>query len=340
MISNFYNIFVVGTPASEIFGILLAFFQSAESVEKEGLFLLKMFDTTKRETSAKLAQSITRAGSNQTFYTAQFMVDKSLLSDFFRAYAYFRWADDFIDITSQSKDERISFIKRQRKLIDDLYNNKHPSNLIPEEKMLADLIHHDNGENSGLRSFISNMFAIIEFDAYRKGRAINRQELTWYQNSLSKSVTDGLQYFIGNNSPYPAGENRYLAATAAHIAHLLRDMIHDIENGFINIPQEYLDKHGIGPGDVDSPPFQAWVRNRVELAREYFREGKRYLDSLDVLRCKIMGYWYCARFEGILDIIERDGYILRAVYKPQYVWLKMLLLCIRLPIQHFFAKSM
>jgi len=78
----------------------------------------------------------------------------------------------------------------------------------------------------------------------------------------------------------------------------------------------------------------------VGLARECFREGERYLDNLEVLRCKIMGYWYCARFEGILDIIERDGYILRAVYKPQYVWLKMLLLCIRLPIQHFFAKSM
>ncbi len=183
------------------------------------------------------------------------------------------------------------------------------------------------------------MFAIIEFDAYRKGRIIKSSELAWYSNCLSRSVTDGLQYFIGNNSSYPTGENRYLAAKAAHITHLLRDMIRDIADGFINIPKEYLDEHGIGPEDVDSPAFQAWVRNRVEQAREYFREGKRYLDSLEVLRCKIMGYWYCARFEGILDIIERDGYILRAVYKNQFIWLKMLWLGVILTFQHIFSQA-
>ena len=68
-------------------------------------------------------------------------------------------------------------------------------------------------------------------------------------------------------------------------------------------------------------------------------DGKRYLDSLEVLRCKIMGYWYCARFEGILDIIERDGYTLRAEYKNQFVWLKMLWLGVILTIQHIFSQA-
>ena len=298
-----------------------------------------MFNQEKREASANLAQSITRAGSRQTYYTAQLMVDKNLVSDFYRAYAYFRWADDFIDITSQSKDERISFVKRQRKLLDNLYNHESPSDLEPEENIVADLIHRDKGENSRLRSFISNMFAIIEFDAYRKGRVIKSSELAWYSTRLSQSVTDGLQYFIGNGSSYPTGENRYLAAYAAHITHLLRDMISDMRDGFINIPKEYLDEHSIDPEDVHSLPFRAWVRNRVEQARENFREGKHYLDSLEVLRCKIMGYWYCARFEGILDIIERDGFTLRAVYNKQFVWIKMLWLGIILTFQHILNQT-
>ena len=50
----------------------------------------------------------------------------------------------------------------------------------------------------------------------------------------------------------------------------------------------------------------------MNLARQYFCEGKRYLDELEVLRCKIVAYWYCARYEGVLDTIERDSYILRA----------------------------
>lgn len=186
--------------------------------------------------------------------------------------------------------------------------------MAPEEEIVADLINHDREENSGLQSFIRNMLAVIEFDACRKGRLINQQELTWYSNCVGKSVTDGIQYFVGNGHPYPATNDRYLAAIAAHMTHLLRDMLPDMVNGFINIPLEYLEAHGIDPKDVDSPSFRAWVRNRVEQARQYFREGRRYLNGLEVLRCRIVGHWYCVRFEGLLDVIERDGYTLRAVY--------------------------
>ena len=79
------------------------------------------------------------------------------------------------------------------------------------------------------------MFAIIEFDAHRKGRLIRSEELDWYVNTLGRSVTDGLLYFIGNGSPYPEASNRYLAGTAAHISHLLRDTNQDNRDGFFNI---------------------------------------------------------------------------------------------------------
>jgi phytoene/squalene synthetase len=206
------------------------------------------------DATAILARSITWAGSKQTYYTARLMVDRDLVDDFFRAYAYFRWADDIIDaptsadaaasvdaatsndVKSKSHNERISFVSRQRKLINRLYMNERPDDLTPEEEMLADLISHDRGENSGLQSFIRNMFAIIEFDAYRKGRLISQDELTWYSDCLGKSVVDGIQYFVGNGHPYPASDDRYLASIAAHIAHLLRDTPLDTADGFINIP--------------------------------------------------------------------------------------------------------
>jgi phytoene/squalene synthetase len=295
-----------------------------------------------KDATAALARSITWAGSKQTYYTARLMVDKDLVNDFYRAYAYFRWADHVIDVSSQSDEERISFIRRQRELIDRLYRKERPDDLTPEEEMAAEFIGHDRGENSGLQSFIRNMLAIIEFDAYRKGRLISQQELTWYSDRLGKSVTDGIQYFIGNGHSYLATDSRYLAATAAHIAHLLRDMLVDTADGFINIPREYLEAHGINPENVDSPPFRNWVRGRVAQARQYFREGKRYLDELDVLRCRIVGYWYCARFEGVLDIIERDGYILRAEYNEQRklsTWLKIAWLGISLTVRHIARRG-
>ena len=287
--------------------------------------------------TADLARSITWKGSKQTFFTGRLLIDRVLLDDFYRAYAYFRWVDDVIDISSHSDEERINYIKRQRDLIDGLYNNVRLADLAPEEEILADLIDHDRGENSGLKSFIRNMFAIIEFDAYRVGWEIDQDELNWYSSCLSRSVTDGIQYFIGNGQPYPDGDNRYSAATGAHIAHLLRDTIPDTAGGFINIPVEYLEMHHIKRDDVESQPYQDWVRKRVQEARHKILEGKRYLDGLAVLRCKVAGYWYCARFEAVLATIERDGYLLRADYKEQHkisTWLKIGWLGIIISFRH------
>ena len=294
------------------------------------------------ESSAALARAITWDGSKQTYYTTRLMVDRGLVDDCYRAYAYFRWADDVVDASSQSSDARISFIRRQSDLIECLYRGERPDDLAPEEEMIADLISRDEEPNSGLQSFIRNFLAIIEFDAYRKGRLISRQELTWYSNRVGTGVTDCIQHFIGNGHPYPDSESRYLAATAAHIAHMLRDMVLDAADGYINIPGEYLDAHGISPEDVESAPFRAWVRGQVAQARQYFREGKRYLDEVDVLRCKIVGYWYCARFEGVLDTIERDGHVLRSEYNERRklsTWLRMACLTVSVTLRHVSGRT-
>ena len=293
--------------------------------------------------TANFARSITWASSQQTYWTIRLMVDKELASDCYRAYAYFRWADDVIDVAAQSGSERIGFITRQRELIDCLYRNERPEDLVPEEELVADLISHDTTPNSGLQSFVRGFVAILEFDACRMGRLISEEELTWYTECLGKSVTDGIQYFVGNGHPYPSAGGRYLAATAAHIAHLLRDMVLDTADGFNNISREYREAHGIGPDDVDGPACRDWVRDRVQQARRYFHEGKHYLDSLDVLRCKIVGYWYCARFEGVLDTIERDGYILRATYDERRhisTWFKIAWLGVSLTLHHIARKGL
>jgi phytoene/squalene synthetase len=118
---------------------------------------------------------------------------------------------------------------------------------------------------------------------------------------------------------------------------MLRDMVSDIADGYINIPREYLEDHDMSPEEMNSPPFRAWVRGQVEQAREYFVRGKRYLEKLDILRCQIAGYWYCARFEAVLNTIERDEYVLRSRYDERRklsAWLKMLWLAIVVTLRY------
>ena len=51
--------------------------------------------------TATLARSITWASSKQSYIIARLLVDKDLVNDCLRAYAYFRWADDVIDVSAQ-----------------------------------------------------------------------------------------------------------------------------------------------------------------------------------------------------------------------------------------------
>ncbi|UCC61964.1 MAG: hypothetical protein JSV36_14395, partial [Anaerolineae bacterium] len=81
------------------------------------------------DNTAALARSITWAGSKQTYYTIRLLVDKGLANDCYRAYAYFRWADDIIDLSSRSEEERIAFIWRQRELVGRLYEGERPDDL-------------------------------------------------------------------------------------------------------------------------------------------------------------------------------------------------------------------
>jgi phytoene/squalene synthetase len=264
--------------------------------------------------SQTLAAAITRSASKQTYYTIRFLVDHERVADAYRAYGYFRWVDDVLDAGSGSDTARIAFARRQAALLESCYRGEAADIHCPEEWMLVDLIRHDTEKNSGLQMYLRNMMDVMVFDAGRRGRVISQAELTKYSHKLAVAVTEALYYFIGHDDPSPRHAGRYLAVTAAHITHMLRDAIEDVENGYFNIPGEVLTKQGIGPGDVDNLVYRQWVCERVRLAKEYFKQARACTAQVKNLRCRLAGFAYTARFEWMLDKIERDHYCLQCEY--------------------------
>src|SRR4029453_15160817 len=124
-----------------------------------------------------LAATITRTASKQTYYTIRFLVDTCLVEDAYRAYAYFRWVDDWLDQEPRPRAERLAFVERQQTLIDGCARGDLLTDLTPEECLLADLIQRDTEKNSGLQAYIRNMMAVMAFDADRRGRVISQREL-------------------------------------------------------------------------------------------------------------------------------------------------------------------
>ncbi len=261
-----------------------------------------------------LASSITKDASKQTYYTIRFLVDRERVDDAFRAYAYFRWVDDILDADSGSRSERRAFLERQKSLLGSCYRGEWPSDANIYEAMLVELVQHDRKHHSGLHSYLSNMMKVLDFDARRRGRLISHAELNEYTRWLAVAVTEAIHYFIGHGQPTPQNGGRYLAVTGAHITHLLRDTLEDIQAGYFNIPREYLAAKGIGPRDMESEAYRVWIQERVNLARDYFKSGKEYLAQVGNIRSRIAGYAYIARFEVVLDAIERLDYRLAPEY--------------------------
>jgi len=234
--------------------------------------------------------------------------------DALRAYAYFRWVDGYLDEKLSVKSERLAFVERQRALLNCVYQGKVLRDVTAEERILVDLVRSDKEPSSGLQSYIRNMMAVMAFDANRRGRLILQQELTQYSKYLSIAVTEALHYFIGHDGPSPHIPTRYLAVTAAHITHMLRDTVEDVTTGYFNLPYEFLDVRDLDPCDVTSDSYKVWVKNRTQLARTCFKAGKGYLAQVKNLRCRFAGYAYTARFEEVLNAIEHEGYQLRPAY--------------------------
>lgn len=294
---------------------------------------------TKRISSAKLAAEITKKASKQTYYTIRLLVDRDRVDDASRAYAYFRWVDDTLDQPDLLPTQRIDFLNRQISLVESSYRGDRPGEVCAEERILVDLIASDPRRNTGLHAYIQDMMAVMAFDTNRRGRLISQEELDQYTHDLSSAVTDAMHYFIGNRCSTPASDGRYLSATAAHIAHMLRDTVEDNAAGYFNIPEEILDIHGITPADIDSEAFRLWVRQRVERARNCIETGKAYLSQVKNLRCRIAGYAYTARFEWILDRIEKDRYRIKDAY-PERQSLAAISQIIWMTLSQFIQHSM
>jgi phytoene/squalene synthetase len=280
--------------------------------------------------NAASASSITKAASRQSYYTIRFLADREHTDDAYRSYAYFRWVDDVLDSgmdsepaplapaagprTEKEASGRRVFLERQKSLLETCYRGGSPEDANPHEQMLVELVRHDPQKNSGLQAYLRNMMSVMDFDARRRGSLISQAELNGYTRWLAVAVTEAIHYFIGHGAAAPFDETRYLAVSAAHITHMLRDTHEDVRAGYFNIPREVLEAGRFGPQDVDSPGYRAWAQSRVHLARGYFEAGRAYARQIRNPRLRLAGVAYTARFEWLLETIEKEGYILR----PQY----------------------
>ena len=272
-----------------------------------------------------LAATITKVASKQTYYTIRLLVDRPLVDDAYGAYAYFRWVDDVVDEvlpTEWNEGDaerlvRLRFLERQKTLLEACLRGEEPGDVDPHEAMLVELLRHADRSDPRLVAYLRHMMRVEEFDVGRRGRLVTGQELDDYTRWLAIAVAEAMHYFIGNDAAAPHDETRYQAVSGAHIVHMLRDTFTDIRAGYFNVPREVLEASSIGPADVRCDAYRAWVRERVLLARACFGAGQSYFANVQSRRHRLAGIAYMARFEWLIEALERNGFTLQAEYAEQ-----------------------
>jgi phytoene/squalene synthetase len=275
--------------------------------------------------SLHLAAAITKAASRQTYHTIRFLVDRPLVDDAYRAYAYFRWVDDVVDEVLPADWEagdaarlvRLRFLERQKALLEACLSHDEPGDLDPHEAMLVELVRHADPSDPRLLAYLRHMMLVMEFDVGRRGRLVTRQELDDYTRWLAIAVTEAMHYFIGNGAAAPHDETRYRAVSGAHIVHMLRDTDADVRAGYYNVPREMLEASSIGPADLRCDAYRAWVQERVLQARADFDAGRSYFAHVESRRHRLAGIAYLARFQWLIETLERNGFRLQAEYPEQ-----------------------
>ena len=276
----------------------------------------------KPRSSDGLASAITRAASKQTYYTIRFLVDRPRIDDAYRAYAYFRWIDDVLDVDARSgsvwsEADRVKcmgFLDRQKLLLNDCLRGTPSRGASRHEAMLVELVRSADASGKGVEIYLRHMMRVMDFDLRRRGRLVTERELSDYTQWLAIAVTEAMHHFIGNGVGAPNDPTRDMAVSGAHILHMLRDTYVDLRAGYWNIPGEVLQRHSIGPEDVHSDAYREWVETRVRLASTYFEDGKAYLARVGNLRHRLAGLAYIARFEWLIETLKRDDFRLRPDY--------------------------
>src|SRR4030042_3249160 len=220
-------------------------------------------------------------------------------------YRYFRQCDDYIDDPDRDQREKLSFLDRQRRLIDKMYNGH-----LENDSQLAVIINYDRRHHNAFKNIFYEMLDIFEFDAQRGNKASGAKSLIDYSLKLSHAYTTLLIMFL--KPEHKINEQDIQLAHGCHLVHMLRDYYEDQKLGYLNISREEKQKFVLD--NPDSENFRQWVKERISFLDEKLKTGKKSLIRTPYIRIRLIALLYCFRYEIILKQLKDNGYILKRSY--------------------------
>jgi squalene synthase HpnC len=237
----------------------------------------------------------------ENFHVVSFLLPKRLHQDFYNVYSFCRWADDLGDEIGDTA-ESLRLLSWWRSELEAMYAGqvKHPVFVALEGTMrkydlpiqlFADLISAFEHDQRVTRySSWDEVFAYCRCSANPVGRLVLR--LCGYADAERDHLSDA-------------------TCTALQLANFWQDVTVDWEKDRVYLPLDLLARHGYSVEDLAArkfnQPFQAAMKEAVDVARKLFLEGLPLIKTVD----RRLGFDLALFSRGgmrVLDKIEQQNY--------------------------------
>lgn len=244
-------------------------------------------------TVAEFARNIAKKESPKASVILDFLIDKPGRDYLNLCYSYLRWTDDIVDNPNFPVEYKKNFIEHQKDLISLSYSKEsfEPSGI--EEACFFHFAEYAvSSNNLLLLEEVKNMVEAMSMDVKRlEGSGVfSSAELEHYINLMSKSVFNILYNFIA----FPGFEYReefYLGSKFTTTALMIRDLMEDINAGFINIPEEDIDRYQLDVRNLQKDKnFPLCLAKRIKYVFGILYEEASLLKSLP-LKFRIFTYY-------------------------------------------------
>lgn len=246
---------------------------------------------------------------------------------FWAWYAYLRWVDDIADNATIPADTRYDFLTRQIRLVEDIYSGKQV-NLSRDESPVGALAAYDIQRGGLLKDSLIEMLGAMQFDIRRQGTLSGHEELHRNFDHEVANYLFAMGYFC-RIPDIPARVPGRAAANGAKIAHILRDLLQDWDEGIFNISREEIDAYGLAlptlKADIAGPAGRRWIAANVRLAERQLMDGLLEASQVAGIRYRIIVAILVAKYQAYLDRFRATQYDLQPQTGLGYAFARSLL---------------
>jgi len=263
------------------------------------------------------AMEIAKRENKLAYFLAKNLVAKRVRKMAFLVYYFLRWIDDTLDQSYSSKIQKTKFLKKERKIIENIFIGKKVENLNEYETGISLMKKFDKKIALKMKKYVLDTYLIAFELELKRPRIVTKKWLSKYTYYIGGSFAN-----IGILILNPDADAKMMngisktAASASDLAHLLRDFRKDIKNKQINISKEDIKKFGININEIseNSQEIRNFAKSQVNQIYKLFSSGEKYIKSMPNLKLKLAATLFASKYKFVLAKIRNRDYNLFSNY--------------------------